>query len=180
MSPSSPMVPPERRCQERGQDSGEETRADAAQGASAVRSMLEKDLDGVIEIEREAYEFPWARGIFRDCLRVGYKCFVAEEEGELLAYAIMSVAAREAHILNLCIRPRRQGCGLGKQLLHHLLERASRAGADTMFLEVRPSNRAALLLYRSAGFCEVGCRRGYYPAAAGREDALVLAKTLAP
>ena len=140
--------------------------------------MREQDLNGVLEIEGEAYEFPWAKGIFRDCLRVGYKCFVVEEGGELLAYAIMSVAAREAHILNLCIRPRCQRRGLGKRLLHFLLESAARAGADTLFLEARPSNTAAVHLYRSAGFCEVGSRRGYYPAAAGREDALVLAKTL--
>lgn len=143
-----------------------------------VREMLRRDLEAVLTIEREAYQFPWSKGIFKDCLRVGYKCFVAEQQNELHAYAIMSVSAREAHILNLCIKPARQGNGYGKLLLGHLMRRARGAGADTMFLEVRPSNAAALALYRSSGFSEVGCRRGYYPAPMGREDALVLAKTL--
>lgn len=143
------------------------------------REMLHKDLDWVIKIEREAYAFPWTKGIFKDCLRVGYRCIVAEDGEALQAYAIMSVSAQEAHILNLCISPSRQGNGYGKRLLANLMNGALGAGVDTMFLEVRPSNAAALALYRSSGFCEVGCRRGYYPASMGREDALVLAKTLA-
>jgi len=142
------------------------------------REMLQKDLDDVIKIERAAYEFPWTKGIFKDCLRVGYRCIVAEQGEVLQAYAIMSVSAQEAHILNLCISPPRQGNGYGKLLLDYLMKRALKSGADTMFLEVRPSNAAAVALYRSAGFCEVGCRRGYYPVPTGREDALVLAKTL--
>jgi len=142
------------------------------------REMLQTDLDGVLKIERAAYEFPWNKGIFKDCLRVGYKCFVAEAEEGLHAYAIMSVSAKEAHILNLCISPASQGNGYGKLLLRHLVKRVIKVGADTMFLEVRPSNEAALALYRSCGFCDVGCRREYYPAVNGREDALVLAKTL--
>ena len=51
---------------------------------------------------------------------------------------------------------------------------ATALGADIMFLEVRPSNVQAVALYLDEGFCEVGTRRGYYPAAIGREDALVM------
>ena len=72
-----------------------------------------------------------------------------------------------------------QGQGLGRRLLQHLIAEAGRKEADTMFLEVRASNRAASSLYDSAGFNEVGQRRGYYPAEGGaREDALVLALSL--
>ena len=143
-----------------------------------VRPMTEADLPRVMEIERAAYEFPWTEGIFRDCLRVGYCCWVLEEGEAIRGYGVMSVGAREAHILNLCIAPPVQRRGLGRRLLRHLLALARYHGAATVFLEVRMSNRAALRLYRAMGFREIGLRRNYYPAARGREDALVLARPL--
>jgi ribosomal-protein-alanine N-acetyltransferase len=59
-----------------------------------------------------------------------------------------------------------------------MLERARQLTAETVFLEVRPSNPAAYHLYISMGFNEVGTRRGYYPAKSGREDATIMAKEL--
>jgi ribosomal-protein-alanine N-acetyltransferase len=141
--------------------------------------MLLADLKDVLAIEKRAYDFPWTEGILRDCLRVGYQCAVMETPHSWLqGYGIMSIAAEEAHILNLCIRSELHGRGLSRQLLNHLLHLASTFQVRTVFLEVRPSNHAALRLYASADFCEIGLRRNYYPAAKGREDALVLAKEL--
>ena len=148
-------------------------------GAVALRPMRSADLDAVLAVELAAYPFPWTLGIFRDCLRIGYCCWIAEDDDGICGYAVMSVAAREAHLLNLCVAPDRQRQGLGRQLLDHVLGLARGHQAETLFLEVRPSNRAALHLYRVAGFVEVGVRRGYYPASRGtREDALVLALPL--
>ncbi len=148
------------------------------QPAVRVRPMTEADLVTVMAIERAAYEFPWTEGIFRDCLRVGYCCWVLEEAGAVRGYGIMSVGAGEAHLLNLCIAPEVQRRGLGRRLLRHLLALARYHGASTVLLEVRKSNRRALRLYRGMGFREIGLRRDYYPAAQGREDALVLARRL--
>jgi ribosomal-protein-alanine N-acetyltransferase len=136
--------------------------------------MGERDLEGVLEVERGAYPFPWTRGIFEDCLRVGYSCWVTAQASTIVGYGVMSVAVGESHILNLCVRPELQRQGHGRRLLVHLLELSRRHNAEMAFLEVRPSNRAALALYRHVGFSEVGVRRGYYPAARGREDALIL------
>lgn len=143
------------------------------------RQMLPIDLKEILSIERRAYEFAWTEGIFRDCLRAGYQCRVLETpHGFIQAYGVMSVAVGEAHILNLCVRPELQGRGLSRRLLAHLLELAISLQAQTVFLEVRLSNQRALRLYTSAGFCEVGLRRDYYPAIKGREDGWVLAKEL--
>jgi len=143
-----------------------------------IRPMRDVDLAMVLDIEREAYTFPWSEGIFRDCLRAGYCCWVVEQ-GELVrAYGIMQVGAGESHILNLCVRASGRGQGLGRALLNHLLEVAIEHRADTALLEVRPTNRAALGLYEAMGFNEVGVRRGYYPGRDGREDALILARCL--
>jgi [ribosomal protein S18]-alanine N-acetyltransferase len=143
-----------------------------------LRPMAESDLERVLEVERRAYPFPWTPGIFTDSLRVGYRCWLTERTGAVLGYGIMSVAAGEAQILNLCVDPPWQGQGLGRRMLERLLEDARRLQADTAFLEVRASNRPARELYLSCGFNEIGIRRGYYPARDGREDAVMLALSL--
>jgi [ribosomal protein S18]-alanine N-acetyltransferase len=142
--------------------------------ALPVRPMCEQDLIQIAAIEREAYEFPWSEGIFRDCLRVGY-CAIVVTRGELIrGYAVMSAAADEAHLLNICIHPDWHGCGVGRALLGWLFEEAGHLGANRLILEVRPSNTAALQLYEAVGFRQVGVRKAYYRSHQGREDALVL------
>lgn len=141
--------------------------------------MVEDDLDEIMQIENAMYEFPWTRGIFVDCLQVGYCCWILYDSvGHIDGYGVMSVAAGECHILNLCIRGERQGAGYGGMLLDHLLHIAGRHKADVAFLEVRPTNAVARHLYEKAGFHEVGMRRNYYPARDGREDAIIMAKTI--
>ena len=150
--------------------------ARAAPGnAVSLRPMREDDLDTVMAIERRAYPFPWTRGILRDCLRAGYPAWVLEEGGEAIGYAVLSIAAAEAHILNLCTAPEVQGRGHGRYLLRALLELARGRGVQRVFLEVRPSNVHAITLYDSEGFNEIGRRPRYYPAVGGREDAIVMA-----
>jgi len=145
---------------------------------ATLRPMTETDLGAVMDIELQVYPFPWTPGIFRDCLLVGYLCWVYEEDGAVQAYGIMSVGAGEAHVLNLCVRPDAQGRGVGRRLLRHLMDVAQSLRAKTVLLEVRPSNRVACGLYHSMGFNEVGTRSNYYPAKNGREDALIMACSL--
>ncbi len=140
-----------------------------------MRPMLDSDLRAVFAIEEQVYPFGWTLKIFQDCLRVRYSCWVMEQDEELVGYAILSAAAGEAHILNIAIHPERQGRGLGRQMMHFLIDTAREHGADTVFLEVRPSNRSAVHLYDSMGFNQVGLRRDYYPASVGREDAIIMA-----
>ncbi len=140
-----------------------------------LRPMREADVSGVLAVEESAYPYPWSEGIFQDCLRVGYCCWVWEEGEQVAGYGIMSVGAGEAHILNLCVGDGYRGNGLGRRMLTHLLQLARRHRAEAAFLEVRPSNAVAVELYESAGFHQVGERRNYYPAKGGREDALIMA-----
>jgi [ribosomal protein S18]-alanine N-acetyltransferase len=139
-----------------------------------IRAMTDGDVRAVVEIERGSYQFPWSEGIFRDCLRVGYVCRVVLSGEELIGYGIMSTGAGEAHILNLCVRESYRCRGIGRTLLEHLLARAGTAGSSEAYLEVRPSNTAAIRLYQTLGFEPIGVRRGYYQALGGREDAAVL------
>ncbi|MBN5031446.1 ribosomal protein S18-alanine N-acetyltransferase [Stenotrophomonas maltophilia] len=144
-------------------------------GPVSLRALRESDLNAVMAIELRGYPFPWTRGIFIDCLRAGYPGLAMERDGLLIGYGVLSIAADEAHVLNICIDPLAQSRGLGRQLLRALLQLAADRGAQRVFLEVRPSNAPALALYHSEGFNEIGRRPRYYPAAQGREDAVVMA-----
>jgi len=140
-----------------------------------LRPMREEDLETIMSIEHDTYHFPWTRGIFRDCLHVGYSCWVYESDAGIEAYGVMSMGAGEAHILTLVVYSFSRGKGLGKLMMNHLLQLARSHQAGTVLLEVRPSNKVAINLYHKLGFNEVGIRPNYYPADKGREDALIMA-----
>ena len=137
--------------------------------------MRQTDVDAVAGVEKRAYVVPWTPGIFRDCLRAGHQCWILESGANLIGFGVLSTAAGEAHLLNLCIAPEYQGRGHGRRLLRRMLDLARWHKAAQVFLEVRPSNPQAIALYLSEGFNEIGTRPNYYPAAKGREDAIVLA-----
>jgi ribosomal-protein-alanine N-acetyltransferase len=141
--------------------------------------MREHDLDEVMAIESVIYTHPWTRGNFADSLRAGYECRVLRLGPALLGYFVLMAAAGEAHLLNLSIATAHQRTGHGTRLLGEAMALARKLGARSLFLEVRPSNRAAQSLYTRIGFRKIAVRRGYYPASAGREDALVLTLPLA-
>lgn len=145
-----------------------------------LRPMRQADVDVVAAIEQRAYVFAWTSGIFRDCLRAGHQSWVMEAGDAILGYAVLSVAAGEAHLLNICIAPEYQGRGHGRRLLKRMIDLARWHLADRIFLEVRPSNPSAIALYTSEGFNEIGQRPNYYPASNGREDAIVMAMELLP
>jgi len=144
-----------------------------------TRPMVDDDINDVMDIETTVYHFPWTKQIFKDCLRIGYSCLVATIDEEIVGYAIMSSGASEGHLLNICVKHSHQGQGVGKMMLHTMIQVAKEKNVHTLFLEVRPSNRIALDLYLKTGFNEIGERKNYYPAKGGREDAVILALTIA-
>ena len=143
-----------------------------------IRAMEKDDVDAVMAIELSSYAYPWTKRILGDCIRVGYRCNIGEIDGVLAGYCIMSTGAGEAHILNLCVSDKFQRCGLGQLLLTKMLGEAKDAGIENIFLEVRPSNYAAITLYEQLGFNQIGIRKNYYPTKTGREDAVILAKNI--
>ncbi len=151
----------------------------ANSGKITFREMSEPDLEEVLQVEFLSYAFPWSRGIFQDCLKSGYDCRVMCVEQEIVGHAIISAAAGEAHLLNVCVRRDLQGRGYGRLFVRQVVQRAKLLGAEQLFLEVRPSNKIALKLYDSLGFIPIGVRKDYYPSDIGREDAQVLALPLA-
>lgn len=145
-----------------------------------LRPMTQLDLDAVLAIELASYSFPWTYGIFEDCLNAGYRAWVAIKGTMVCGYGLLSAAAGEAHVLNLCVAASERRLGLGRRLLDQLLDDAQALGAERVFLEVRPSNQDAVSLYEARGFNLITRRPNYYPSRTGREDALVMAMELLP
>ncbi|MCH6572099.1 MAG: ribosomal protein S18-alanine N-acetyltransferase [Proteobacteria bacterium] len=143
-----------------------------------IRALQTRDLARVIVIEAASYDFPWSAGVFADCLSVGYYCRVLDLQGWPAAYAVLSVGAGEAHILNLTVSPEYRSQGLGRRLLRDFLGHCRSRSLGRIYLEVRPSNDAARVLYASEGFEPIGVRRQYYRSRRGREDAMVYALDL--
>ncbi len=146
--------------------------------AAEFRRMRAEDLDAVAALEVAAYEFPWTRGIFGDCLRAGYDCIVLSDGATIIGYGVLSAAAGEAHVLNVCVAPALHGQGHGRRIIKRLVDMARWQRVERVYLEVRPSNERAIGLYESVGFNEFGRRPNYYPARKGREDAIVMAMEL--
>ena len=144
------------------------------------REMTLADVQAVSDLEQRVYPFPWSTGIFKDCLRAGYGARVIEVGQALAGYVIYSHGAGEAHLLNICIAPEHRRQKIARRILRYVFQSMALAGAQVVFLEVRPSNRGAILLYESLGFTQIGVRRGYYEAVGGREDALVYRLDLMP
>ena len=140
--------------------------------------MIEADLESVVAVENSIQAFPWTLGHFQDSLRAGHECWLQRETGELMAYSVTMPVVDEVHLLDIGVAKQHQRAGVGARLLGYLCERARSQQMVRMLLEVRPSNLAAIAFYDRFSFSEIGRRRNYYPAMQGREDAIVMAKSL--
>lgn len=143
-----------------------------------IRRILPEHIPAILDIEKAAYDFPWTEALLRSCLKNNYYFYGFFRLEEIIAYAIMLCVLNEAHILNLCVKPRYQQQGLGRRMLDYLLDKAREVELDAVFLEVRQSNYTAQKLYEKSGFNRLGVRPGYYPGRERREDAVLFAKEL--
>jgi ribosomal-protein-alanine N-acetyltransferase len=154
-----------------------ETKGQAGNLEVNLAAMREEHVEEVFWIERLSFRTPWPRFSFRRELQNDLAFYlVALKEKKVIGYAGMWLILDEAHITNLAVHPDYQRMGVGRLLVTELIFRAAFLGAKRMTLEVRPSNKAALGLYTSLGFDQVGRRKGYYEDT--KEDALIMWKAL--
>lgn len=140
-----------------------------------LRSMRTTDLDRVMAIEVASYAFPWTRGNFIDSLAADYAArLLLDADGEPLAYFVAMPGVDELHLLNITVAPAARGRGHASRLITALAGIGRARGAAQVWLEVRRSNQLAQSVYRHLGFDEVGVRKSYYPAPAGRREDAVL------
>lgn len=144
-----------------------------------LRDMSNMDLGSVLKIEQQIHAHPWTLGNFSDALTSHYLCKVAELEGKMIGYAVLMQGFDDAELLDIGIAAAQQRMGWGRKLLQAMLALAHQLGRQRVVLEVRASNLAAIALYQSMGFVEIGLRRDYYPVEnGGREDAILMGRKL--
>lgn len=139
-----------------------------------LRPMAERDLPAVVALEAMSQFTPWTAGNFRDALLAGNLCLVGERSGAIVACAVLQMAAADAELLSMAVLPAMRRQGIGRRVLDELVARAIAYKAESVWLEVRVSNGAAIALYNSAGFVEMGRRKNYYQSQDGREDAIMM------
>jgi [ribosomal protein S18]-alanine N-acetyltransferase len=150
--------------------------------ALEAQIMTKESIEQIMPIELKAYPHPWTARNFADCLDAGYDAVLLKgrQSGIVYAYSVCMNVVDEVHLLNITVAPDYQKKGLGRAYLLTLLEKATADSASGLLLEVRVSNVAALSLYTSIGFIQLGRRVGYYPSKNdSREDALVMFHSLA-
>lgn len=143
-----------------------------------LRPMTADDIPAVLSLEQAACAHPvhaWTEENYRSSLASGYWMRVCcRPDGQVLGVCVAMFGVDELHLLNIAVMRSEQGRGLARWMLDFLVDlcRAHRLAA--IWLEVRPSNERARLLYARQGYAQVGLRKGYYPAEHGREDAVVM------
>ncbi len=142
--------------------------------ALEVRAMMPADLEAVAALARRADPFGWTMRNFQDAMAGGYTMTVLEAEGRIVGYFVVMIVVDEAELLEIAVDSDVQGRGYGKTLLKAAAAAARAQACRCMHLEVRASNARARKMYVSAGFCETGLRKNYYPTENGREHALLM------
>lgn len=143
-----------------------------------LRTLYKSDLAQLLAIENAVHVAPWAEETFKACFQGNCVGWAAELDKHVVGFILISMSTEECHVLNLCVAHAHQRQGWGKQLLERALAFARENGIRVVYLEVRHSNTRAIGLYENMGFQQVGVRKGYYPTVSGREDALILAKSI--
>ncbi|RJG51672.1 ribosomal-protein-alanine N-acetyltransferase [Motilimonas pumila] len=136
--------------------------------------MCLDDIAKVHQVERLCHSHPWSVKLFASNFGQRYFNSVITYQEQIVGYMVASEAGGEVTLLNIAVHPEHQGKGLGKRLLELLKQQASHKQCDEIWLEVRVSNRVAITAYLGGGFVEVDRRKGYYPSADGREDAVIM------
>ena len=139
------------------------------------RPMQENDLEQVNTVEQQSAEHPWRKAHFSDSLKTRYTCELAVLGDRIVGHCVMMIVSGEADILILTVDKNFQRRGIGRQLLRHMMQKATESNCETILLEVRHSNLKAFNLYLNEGFSEIGIRKNYYPVGGGLEDAIVMA-----
>ncbi len=145
-----------------------------AQDPLSFRTMQAADLESVARLARRAEPFGWTLGNFQDALASGYRCTVAESDGVIVGYSVVSHVLDECELLEIAIDPPFQGRGFGKRLLEWTMRDAASGCAVLMRLEVREGNARARGMYAKHGFAQDGIRRNYYRTESGRENAVLM------
>ncbi|MGL9760074.1 MAG: ribosomal protein S18-alanine N-acetyltransferase [Symbiopectobacterium sp.] len=143
-----------------------------------ISPLMSHDLPAAFAIEKASHAFPWAESTLNGNQGERYQNLKLTHNDTLVAFAITQLVLDEATLFNIAVHPTHQRQGYGQRLLEQLIETLEVSGITTLWPGARASNVNAIALYEQLGFNEVSLRCNYYPAANGREDAVIMALPL--
>ena len=159
---------------------GSKSRPSASRVSVGIAAATAADVAAVVRIEKVCFSEPWSEESFRSLVDGAHARFrVAVNPDHSIAGYIAAIAlGDDAELLNVAVEPGSRRQGIAARLLDSVVAELRTKRLKTLYLEVRESNLAAIALYKSRGFRQLGVRRNYYRRPA--ENALVLALDLAP
>jgi len=128
-----------------------------------LRWMIRRDMPEVLDVEQEAFEFPWSDEDFTRCLRQR-NCIgmVAEVGDSVVAFMIYELHRTRLHVLNFAVRRSHRRLGIGSQMMEKLFAKLSVERRDRILLEVRERNLPAQLFFRSLGYRAITVLKDFY------------------
>ena len=144
----------------------------------AITKMTFDDLDGVYEIDKDAFPIPWQKSSFEEDLKnILATYLVAKLNNEIVGYIGMWFVIDECHITNIAVHSKYRRQGIAKKLVNEMIKLCDSHGISYILLEVRANNIPAQKLYESFGFKSDGIRKGYYKNHDGTyDDAILMTK----
>ena len=140
-----------------------------------IAKMCEKHVPQVAALEALCFKDPWSeKSVASELTNPLSLWLVAEENGVVLGYIGSQTCLDETDMMNVAVHPDHRNKGIATSLIMGLVGALQKRGSRCLTLEVRASNEAAIRVYRSLEFTEVGRRKNYYRNP--REDALILRK----
>ena len=147
-----------------------------------LTTISRADIEPILKIEQRSFRSPWGRISFESELSCQNACHYAVRSDEqmsgrqVIAYIFLRLIDDELHILKMAVTPKWRRLGIATWLLNQCVIMGAQRNAESIYLEVRPSNTPAIELYQKLGFTEIGRRPNYYPNSL--EDALIMMKKL--
>lgn len=128
-----------------------------------VRWMIRRDMTEVLEIEQEAFEFPWSDDDFTRCMRQR-NCIgmVAEMADSVVAFMIYELHRSRLHVLNFAVRRSHRRLGIGTQMMEKLVGKLTPERRSRIVLEVRERNLPAQLFFRTLGYRAISVLKDFY------------------
>jgi len=146
---------------------------------SLVRWMLKEDLETVLRIEQESFEFPWTESEFLACIqRPNCIAMVAVVQEKVVGYMIYEMGPQWFQILNLAVDAEYRRHGVGRVLVQRLINKLSPRRRHRITLHVRETNLPAQLFFKAIGFRAKAILHDHYPDTA--EDAYLMTYELVP
>jgi len=142
------------------------------------RTMRMEDLWQGCNIEKKSYDHPWSEKVLKNCLLYKYDCYVAIQQGIILGYFFSQISYPETHLLNLTVDKDYRNHGIATEFMNLILSKAKTHKSESIILETRETNDAAIKLYKKFKFKSIGIRPRYYRTKNGWEDALVFCREI--